>query len=147
MTRLLSATIGLVMAVGCATSSWQENDFVLNGRKVRLSSSEMEKLRGAWSVPAPYSKFKTALTASEAQSTVDFIALSESLKDRANPCRTLILEAIDPSPPDIATLAGRHTPASRFDEKWAVTACGTRRAYRAYHPQYSTVLAVEEVRL
>jgi hypothetical protein len=147
MRRLLSAVVVLVSAAACATSTWQENDFMLNGRMVRVPASEMQQLRGAWSVPAPYAQFKTALTQSEAQWTADFIALSESLKDRANPCRALVMESIDSSPPNIVTLAGRHTPASGFDEKWLVTACGTRKAYRAYHPQYSTALAVEEVRL
>ena len=147
MTRLVNAAILLLSVAACATTSWQENDFMLNGHMVRLPPAEMEKLRGAWSVPAPYSRFTTALTQSEAQWAADFIAFSEGLKDRANPCHVLVLESIDPSPPDIVTLAGRHTPASRFDEKWAVTACGARRAYRAYHPQYSTALAVEEVRL
>ncbi len=137
----------VVVAGGCASSTWRENDFVIGGRKISVPPADMERLRGAWSEPVPYARFSTALTPSEARWAADFIALMEGARDRANPCRQLVLRSISPSSADIADLSGRHRPASRFDEKWVLTACGVERAYRAYHPASSLALVVDEARL
>ena len=141
---LIASTMFLL--IGCASSTWKENDFFIGGHMISLSPADMGELRGAWSNSAPFGQFKTALTNSEAQWTADFISLRESLRNRNNPCRTLNLESVSPSPVDIADLSGRRTPGSQFDEKWSLDACGVKRAYRAYHPQYSIVLAIDEVR-
>jgi hypothetical protein len=145
MKQLFTAIVVATIVAGCASSASKENEFYIGGRKVVLPASEMDRLRGAWSTSVPYAGFNTALTSSEAQWAADFIALVEVLRDRASPCRRLALESIAPSAPDVADPNGRHIPASRFDETWTVTACGVKRAFRAYHPQYSLALAMEEV--
>jgi hypothetical protein len=147
MNRYLVATVATVALSACVASTWKENDFYVGGRKTSLSPAQMSELRDAWSRPAPFSQFKTSLTASEAQWAADVIALGEAGRDRANPCRRLVLESIAPSPADIVDLGGVHASASVLDEKWIVNACGVKRAYRAFHPQYSTALAIEEARL
>lgn len=146
MKRYLLAALITSTLVGCASAGWKENDFFINGKTVSLSPTEMAELRNAWSVSTPFAQFKTSLTPSEAQWTADFISLRESFRDRSNPCRKLTLTSISPSPEDITNLSGRHTPSSQLDEKWDVEACGVKRAYRAFHPQYSTALAIEEAR-
>lgn len=142
LTRSFSILLLFCTLASCAATRTRDpNVFALNGREVRLTDNLLHDYRRSWPTGT---EVKSSLSQSDAQWTLDYIAIAESI-NRKPACRNLQLTGKVSVQGKEDTIEGKVIKSGTFDEIWLVSSCGLPKRYRIVNPKGTAEFVVYEL--